>query len=282
MADAVVRHLAAAGTAEAVAALARIVEATPQEAGLAYSLADAQRRYRAASWVPPTAGDVCALLDDPHRRLVFSDQSLAQVVIESIARAQHRISGPTPGVADLWDHPHNADSREPKPEPYLSDWLARHLREDLKPVVVNREVEITPGFASVKKMREVDLHISALSPGDDPATPVRRLTVIVENKGCWNPGVDADIQDQLVNTYLKQTGTGAGIYVVFCFHCIRSGSKKNCPSCKRRSTAELRDYVEHRARELTTGNRLVASVVIEAGLGGSGAPPGLPLTLERA
>ena len=171
-------------------------------------------------------------------------------------------------MADLWDHPDSRDRREPKPEPYLSDWLARHLRDDLQGVLVNREVEITPGFTGVKKMREVDLHVAALSPGDDAVGPSRRLAVIVENKGCWNPSVDTDIRDQLVDTYLDQTKGRAGVYVVFCFNCIQSRSKKKttCRSCARRSAAELRESLEKRASELTTAERLVAAVVIEAGL----------------
>jgi hypothetical protein len=266
VAEGILQHLSAAGTPEAVNALSRVSNDCPNDRRLAYSLAEAQRRLRANSWAPPSPKDLCGLLDDPHRHLAISDQGLAEVVIESIARAQDRISGTTPAVADLWDHPHNVDSREPKPEPYLSDWLARHLRDDLKAVLVNREVEITYGFRGAKKRREVDIHIDALAPTSDPMLPPRRLTVILENKGCWNAKVDTDIEDQLLNTYLAGTRAKAGIYVVFCFECARSGSKRRCPSCRRRSLDELREQLEKRARELTTNNVLLRSVVIEAGL----------------
>jgi hypothetical protein len=42
-----------------------------------------------------------------------------------------------------------------------------YLRDDLKGAIVNREVEVTPGFAGVKKMRETDLHIAVPSPSND-------------------------------------------------------------------------------------------------------------------
>ena len=68
----------------------------------------------------------------------------------------------------MWDHPRAEDKREPKPENDLSDWLKRHLATDLAGVVVNREVQITPGFTGLRKMREIDLHVTALAPVTTP------------------------------------------------------------------------------------------------------------------
>ncbi|MCA1570404.1 MAG: hypothetical protein LC798_08830, partial [Chloroflexi bacterium] len=262
--DAVLRSLQDTGTSDAVDALKLAASALPDDQALPYALKEAERRHREASWSPPHVAQLCALIVDPEKRLAASDSDLATAVIASIGRAQARLNRTTPALSDVWDFPHNPDLRRPKIEPDLSDWLKRQFEDDLPRAMVNREVEITPGFKAVRPMRELDVLVQALAPGDVP----RRLEVIVENKGCWNPKVDTDIDDQLVGTYLAQTQGRAGIYVVFCFDCIASGSKgsKKCPSCSRRTVQELRDYLNDRAAVLTVPNRDVRAVVIEAGL----------------
>ena len=269
VADAVLEQLVVAATPAALAAVTAVAGALPNDPAVAYRLADAQLNYRAASWQPPEPEQLRALLDDPARRLVTTDPALADVVVESLRRAQARISGETPAVGDLWDHPRAVDKREPKPENDLSDWLKRHLANDLAGVVVNREVQITAGFTGVRKRREVDLHVTALAPGNDPAAPPRRLSVIVEDKGCWNAKVDTDMETQLAGTYLPQTGAGAGVYVVFRFDCKASGSKRSCSACRHRTHDELDDDMQQQAGRLTGPGRVVRAVVLDARL----APP---------
>ena len=187
-------------------------------------------------------------------------------MLTSLRRAQQRLNGKTPAVADLWDHPQKPKLREPKTEPFLSDWLARHLRDDLTSVLVNREPQITPRYAGIRKMRETDILVSALASSGDLAAAPRALEIIIENKGCWNPTVDTDITDQLTNTYLAQTDGGAGIYVLFAFDCHAGKSKRPCASCRRRTVEELRTELTHRASALSTADRLVQVFVFDARL----------------
>lgn len=269
VAEAVLTDLESAGTAEATAALKQLAQALPGDPALPYRVAAASRNLRANSWQPPAPAAVRTLLDDPQRRLVTSDKGLAEAVLASLRRAQQRLSGKTPAVADLWDHPQSVKLREPKIEPFLSDWLARHLRDDLTPVLVNREPQITPGFAGIRKMRQTDLLVNTVASSGDPVVSPQALEVIIENKGCWNPNLDTDITDQLTNTYLAQTGGGAGIYVVFAFDCHNSKSKRPCASCRRRTVDELRVELTQRADALSTPDRLVQVFVLDARL----APP---------
>jgi hypothetical protein len=265
IADGILRHLAESGTAEAVAALTRVGIAVPEQE-MAFVLADARDNYRRKSWQPPAPADVRSVLDDPQRRLVRTEQALANAVMASLLRAQQRISGETPAVTDLWEHPHDPRLREPKLENDLSDWLKRHLMQDLAGVLVNREVQITPGFSGARKMREVDLHVTALAPGGDTAVPPQRLLVIVENKGCWNPGVLTDIEAQLADTYLAQTQSRAGVYVVFRFDCVAVGSRRRCSTCRDHDYDQLLSDLQRRAERLSTTERSVQVMVFDARL----------------
>lgn len=264
LADAIINRLVNAAARDSLEVLQRIAQALPGDANLPYRVAEAERLYRESNWIPPRVDDVAKLLADPRRRLATTDGSLAAVIVESLRRAQSRISGETPAVADLWDHPHDAARREPKIERDLSDWLKRHLSTDLQSVMVNREVEITPGFTGTRKMREVDLYVAALSSADPEGAT--RLRVIVENKGCWNADVLTDMKAQLVDTYLAQTQAGAGIYVVFAFDCVNSGSLRTCPSCKVRTMEQLREELERQAAQLSNADRSISVVVLDARL----------------
>ncbi|SDY62728.1 hypothetical protein SAMN05660209_03307 [Geodermatophilus africanus] len=265
MADGVLRHLVESGTAEAVAALSGFGSVGPEKQ-IATQLAEARDSYRRKSWQPPAPADIRAVLDDPGRRLVRSEQDLANAVMASLVRAQQRISGETPAVTDLWDHPHDPQRREPKLENDLSDWLKRHLMEDLTEVLVNREVQITAGFKDVRKMREVDLHVTALAAGGDTAAPPRLLRVIVEDKGCWNAHVLTDIETQLAGTYLPQVQGHAGLYVVFRFDCITSGSQRRCTTCRDLTHEQLLSDLRQRAEQLSSEDRSLQTMVLDARL----------------
>jgi hypothetical protein len=52
-------------------------------------------------------------------------------------------------------------------------------------------------------------------------------TVVVEVKGCWNPRVKADLEDQLVQKYLLPPNWTFGIYVVGWFVCDAWENAKN-------------------------------------------------------
>src|SRR5262249_53636604 len=133
-----------------------------------------------------------------------TDRDLQVVVLESLDRLQRLLRGETPSIRDLWNEDRERGPR-PKDEAHLSDYIKRHLDSDLLAagVVVNREVQIRRGD-------QTDLRVEAVRVG---AGQAHRLAVTIEVKGCWNPGLKADMEGQLRNRYLSR-GTTCGVYVV--------------------------------------------------------------------
>ena len=74
---------------------------------------------------------------------------------------EQKLHDETLAVNDLWDN--RGDSRNaqycPKEELHLSDYVARHFRENLEQqrgVIINREVQIRKG--------QTDLHFDSVNP----------------------------------------------------------------------------------------------------------------------
>ena len=93
----------------------------------------------------------------------------------------------TPAIPDL------RDKDRPKDEDHFSNYIKRHLSDDLnrQGIISNREVQIRRGeFTDIR----VDA-VRKVSHND----PLDLVTVIVEAKGCWNKGVKTDMAVQLRN-----------------------------------------------------------------------------------
>ena len=271
VAETVLQYLEELGTANAVSALERIAEALPDDEALPYRVASARHRLLEATWCPPETDQLRTLLDEPEKLIATSDASLQQAVVVSLRSAQRRISGPTPAVNDLWDHPSQPKQRTPKPEIELTDWTLRHLQDDLPVLVVNREVEISHGWREGDPGERIDLHIAASVPGT--AASALRGTMIVEAKGCWNPGLDTDIEVQLADRYMARFGTAYGIYLVYWFNCKASGSHRYCPSCTHRSVEDLERDLRQAAAALEANGRRIDVVILHCGLSRQPARP---------
>jgi hypothetical protein len=179
---------------------------------------DHLRVRRSQLWQPPSPVDLMAVLTRPEARLVKNDNDLWEIVLESLERfEQYYTNKELPAVERLWrwqKEGHRRTSFEPKDEEDLSDELARWLTHDIGPkagIVVGREVQIQRGM-------KTDLLVKAIYPesGDSPGG---LSTVVIEAKGCWNPGVKEDLEDQLVQKYLLPHNFAFGIYVVGWFIC---------------------------------------------------------------
>ena len=176
---------------------------------------ETRRRTR---WQPPSPRQLDEMMARAEARLVITDRDLLDVVQESLQRFEdYYAKSELPAAERLWrwqkDRNRPTDF-EPKDEEYLSDELARWLRDDLgskRGVIIGREVQIE------QKMR-TDLLIKAIviNKNGELCDPV---TVVVEVKGCWNPRVKEDMEAQLVEKYLRPHGWTCGIYVVGWFVC---------------------------------------------------------------
>ncbi|MGW9447446.1 hypothetical protein [Streptomyces sp. NPDC055632] len=68
--------------------------------------------------------------------------------------------------------------------------------------------------------------------------------MIIESKGCWNPGLDTALTEQLVDRYLRRPHT-AGIYLVGFFDC----DLRDSTSRKRCSPRHTKNEIESRQQE---------------------------------
>ena len=253
-------HLQRRGTAEACAALQKIISAFPELPWLKLKLLEAQQIARQNTWIPPEPKYVLRLTRQPRLRLVRSGNELLAAVAESLDGLEAKLKGETPLAPLLWNEIRPGAFR-PKNEAIFSNFVKSHLEDDLgkRAVVVNREVEIHMG-------ERTDIHIDAVvrDAGGDVYDSV---TVIIEVKGCWNQGLDDAMKTQLVERYLADNRCQHGLYLVAWFDSDKwddaDNRKKRVPKI---SIQQARAQFEAQARDLSLGDQLIKAFVMDAGL----------------
>lgn len=235
------------GTAEACAALRRLMQSLPQQPYLPDILIEAEANRRANTWQAISSGAMRALLSNREQRFVRSESELIDVILESLTRLQNNLQGETPAAWDLWN---TSPEQRPKTETEFSDYLVRHFRSDLRErgVILGREVQIRRGTATGGG-EITDIHIDAVS--DTPGAAAT-ITVILEAKGCWNPGLAGDMRAQLAERYLRGSHSRTGLYVVACFRSPgwRARDRRRRPCFQ--DTGELRRHLEAESAQLAT------------------------------
>jgi hypothetical protein len=214
----VINTLESRGTEEACKELLRLANALPKEGvWLRWRLYSARITKRRFGWSPPPPEVFLLLAKRAEGRLVSDADDLLEVVMESLARFQAQLTRSTlPRSEVLWRYA-GADTRqrnfEPHDEAFLSNEIARWLRDDLsqRGIVIGREVQTRRG-------QRTDVYVDAVARGDSNSS-VKTVTVVIEVKGCWNAGVKAAVNSQLVGDYLRPNGLTHGIYLVGWFVC---------------------------------------------------------------
>jgi len=213
--DGLLQQLKVCGTGEACLQIVRIARELPQLTWLKWTMLDAERNMRMKTWRPPKPEHIIRLAQNNRRRYVENGRQLLDVLCESLERLEQKLHGEMPAVNDLWDN--RGDSRNaqyyPKDEIHFSDYIARHLRENLEQqrgIIINREVQIRRG--------QTDIHIDAVNPGSD-REGVDIIKAIIEVKGCWNRELETAMKSQLVDRYLQDSQCPNGIYLVGWFRC---------------------------------------------------------------
>jgi len=218
--------IAVRGTEAACRELLRLAVALPEEATwLHWSYREAVTNVRRNLWEPPSPDLVKSVLERPQARLLTCDDDLLELVLESLARLQTRLTAHSlPCADDLWRWDGGGSNRSnfrPKDEEALSDYIARWLAEDIGPgagVVVNREVQPRQGART-------DIIVEATIPG--AIADFDKLTVVIEVKGCWHDAARTGLQSQLVDGYLRVHGWRCGIYLVGWFVCPQWKNAEN-------------------------------------------------------
>jgi hypothetical protein len=215
----ILRTLVTRATPSACAVLRQLAEEFPQHGiWIRWQLHEALEVRRRRAWTPPAPQEILTMVKRAALRRVESVYDLAEIVMESLGRLQSRLNRtPNPIVDEFWRYTRCAARREkfsPHYEEDVANRLASWFQDDLngrEAVVIGREIQ--PHWS-----QKTDIEISAISRSDRAAKP---LTVIIEVKGCWNPGVREDLKGQLADRYLALNPDAVGIYLVGWFVCDR-------------------------------------------------------------
>lgn len=206
------------GTVSACNAIRGMLSQLPQLPWLRFTWLDAVKAMRSHTWQPLEPSALRQLAATANSRAVTSGDDLLRVIEESLDRLQDQLRGQTPMIKLLWDFQRDKKTWCPKDEGSVSDFIADHLRMDLRDegIVVNREVEIRP-LRGTQAGQETDILVEAVVPtasGNPDA-----IQLIIETKGCWNPELDTAMQSQLVERYLADNQCQHGLYLVGYFLC---------------------------------------------------------------
>jgi len=215
--DALLGHLKERGDWKCLPAMDRIIAALPDLPLMRLHRVQARRAAAQGTWQPVSPPHLAALAKDGERRFVESEGQLLSLVVESMNRLQATLHDELSSIRDLWDK--TPTGWRPVEEADVSNRIARHLRTDLatRTVVVNREVKIRRGLPGLEG-QQTDIYVDALAPSQT-GEAFKRLSVVVEVKGCWNKEVLTAPQDQLAARYLRDNSCDHGLYVVAWFTC---------------------------------------------------------------
>lgn len=264
--DGILSHLKSKGTHDACDAIRRIAIEFPELDWLKRTLYEAQRITRRSTWVSFNSADILKIAGNREGRLVQNGDQLLEVIIESLRRLEEKLHGETPAVADLWNKIGDKYCR-PKDENGFSDYVKRHLDEDLRSngIIVNREVEIRRAEGPGSGQR-TDIHVDAVirGPGTDMYDTV---SVIIEVKGCWHSELKEAMRTQLVNRYLKDNQCQHGLYLVGWFNCDQWDNldtrRRQAPAC---NIDEAREFFNAQATELSQQELKVKAFVMRTSI----------------
>ncbi len=246
-----IHQLKTRGTLSAVENLEKLVIAYPEDRFLDYVLIEAKENMLRNTWLAIQPKELIDFSTNKHARLIYTNHQLLEVVIDSLKRYESELKSDLSEINNLWN-----DNKTPKSENHLTNNIAKHLRIELasKNIVINREVQIKTGSS--------DLKIESSLNTD--ASQHTQLCLIIEVKGCWNPGLKINMSTQLAGKYLSVPKFDTGIYLVGWYLCDywskKDYRKKATPKWK---IHHAHKYFEDQAIKLSNGKNLIKSVVLD-------------------
>lgn len=167
-----------------------------------WNLEEAKQNRAMQEWIPACPGELLRLVRISNGSLIRNADDLLEVVLASLSRFQDDLQ--QHNLHRVWD----GDS--PKREEFVSKELTSWLKNDLKNIAVNREVEVN------RWNERVDIKIEAFTKNEKHSIP---FTVIIEVKRAHNGEIPESINTQLVEKYLlPNPGWTHGIYLVAWFY----------------------------------------------------------------
>lgn len=260
--NSILQHLKQRGTLKGCETIQQIAQELPELDWLKWTLNEAYNIARRNTWIPPDPYHFLRMASDPKVGLINNGGQLLEVLLDSLKRLEAKLQGETPAAIDLWNEVDRNVFR-PKDENRFSDYVKRHLDEDIKQrgIVVNREVEIRRGTSSSKGER-TDIHIDAVIRTSNGKT-FESISVIIEVKGCWHDELYTAMQTQLVDRYLKDNRCRHGIYLVGLFTCDQwdkeDNRKKQAPEIP---ISDLQKKMENQAKQLSQNGLTIRAFVM--------------------
>ena len=267
--DSIIQTLKVKGTPAACRAIEKIIVQFPNEIWLKWSLEEARKTTRQATWLPPSPTEILMLIANPQSRLVRTGEELLDAIIASLGRLQKKLHGATPMAPFLWDE--SVD--KPKSENRLSDFVKLHLEVDLRTsgVVANREVEIRNSKDRGLGER-TDILVQAFKRDPSTGQAVDIVSVVIESKGCWNDELDTAMKTQLKTNYLAGGEYRCGLYLIGWFYCGRwkeedkkeSGRLKVMRNRTKRTLGNNRIFFDRQAAKLCDEKFTIKSFLLDA------------------
>ncbi len=260
-----------AGQPEACDVMEELMRRRPNDFWLGDVLAKMRTAARRTQWVRCSPSALMCSLAAAEKRIIGTAGDLHAVVLDSLRRFEAELHG-TPPSMELWNETRKSKAQlwQPKDEMNLSNCLMRFLESDLsgRGVLAGREVQIRPRLGE-DPAQLVDLLIHAIPIGEN-GHPDPKVSVVVEVKCAWNPGVTGDMERQLFDRYLKNSELRFGIYAVAYFTCKAWNWDQDARKAAGESGTEigtLRTRLSNQAASLSHVQKRVDSIVIDARLG---------------
>jgi hypothetical protein len=251
-------------TADSVAALERLDREFPGDRWIRGAAWEAQRGLVQKSWQPLEPAAVRHVIEDRRHLLVRDEKELMEDLLETLSELQAKLHGTGDRVRRLWNEYHVGRTLTCKPKP--EEPVSREIASEVMDLLRRRGVTATLE-TKIREREYVDIHVAATTA----SSPSKSVSLVIEVKGCWNPGVRTSLDAQLAERYLKDNQSPYGIYLVVWFTCDvwdHRDTKRKAQASKE-TLKGLTAFLEKTASRVSRENAVsIKSFVLDATLRG--------------
>ncbi len=214
--------------------------------------------YFRETWSAPSINELFQMIGNTKVVPITNEKQLLSAIYKSIHDYEKEVNATeNPLLDQFWNN--YKGKYLPKSETILSNLLKRHLSYDLKEkgIIFNREVVVFDKQGGIPGER-IDIKV------DGPIGNNRRehLKVYIEVKGCWNPHLDMDMEDQLVKRYMNNRQCKNGIFVIGWYKCPQWTVEKDSRKPPKYSLEEARKKFRKQAEMLSIKYNVNLKVIV--------------------
>ena len=213
---------------------------------------------RKKNWNAVLPRELFAYADQKDVRLIRDGDELLEAVLNSLSNLGKKLQGETPHSQFLWNEIRKNVYR-PKDECVFADLVKEHLQSELvsRGIIPTREVEIRRG-------QETDIHVDAVAKVEGSA--YQKVSVVIETKCSWNPGLESDLEGQLAGRYLRDSQCRHGVYLVGWFTSDKWDHQDYRLGRSSRDKKSLQKALDDKAVNLSKEGAKIRAVVLDASL----------------